>query len=197
MSTNEERGERSKAGGASGSGDDSPCQGGEGQSLSEPPAPLPPLHTTLLLFLFFFLNPTPALFTLGFEVDCELYLLIPIVTVAYAYFAMHMGFFPPPHPPLPAPSPSARCPWQPAVTGGRVLIGDVSLCTEPVANTFVAVFAERLQIDGYCCGSFIRLEKAAALLTGGLCVKGVKTSPLDGQIDNYKRYILVQLSRKT
>lgn len=30
------------------------------------------------------------MFTLCFEVDCKLYLLIPIVTVAYTHFTMHM-----------------------------------------------------------------------------------------------------------
>lgn len=58
------------------------------------PLPLSP-PTPRFFFSFFFWNPTPALFTLGFEVDCELYLLIPIVAVAYAYFAMRMFFFSP------------------------------------------------------------------------------------------------------
>lgn len=173
MSTNEERGERSKAGGASGSGDDSPCQGGEGQSLSEPPVPP---STPRFLSLFFFFKPNTGFVHLGLwsrlrtlSPNSNCHSCLRLLCHAHVFFPIHLFL----------PSPSARCPWQPAVTGGRVLICDVSLCTEPVADTFVAVFVQRIQIDGCCCGPFICLEKAAALLTGGLCVKGVKTSPLD------------------
>lgn len=50
----------------------------------------------LLLLLTF--NPTWALFTLCFEADCKLHVLISLVTVAYTYFNHRCVF----HPPLPA-----------------------------------------------------------------------------------------------
>lgn len=149
------------------------------------PSSPPPHHA--FSFSFFFLNPTSALFTLGFEVDCVLYLLIPIVTVAYAYFAMHMFFFPPS---------TSSCPLS---------LRQVSVATghhgRPCANLWCQ-FMHRACCQ-YICRRFRRaasnwrlllwtFHSSAALLTDGLRVKGVKTSPLDGQIDNYKRYILAE-----
>lgn len=79
---------------ASGGGD-WPHRRGEGQSLYELPCHPPPFSFLLLLLTF---NPTWALFTLCFEADCKLHVLISLVTVAYTYFNYRCVF----HPPLPA-----------------------------------------------------------------------------------------------
>lgn len=68
---------------ASGGGD-SPRRGGEGQSLSAHSSSPSALLFSFLPLLTF--NPTWALFTLCFEADCKLHVLISLVTVAYAYF---------------------------------------------------------------------------------------------------------------
>lgn len=64
----------------------------------------PSSSSSLLTF-----KPTWALFTLRFEADCKLHVLISLVTVAYAYFN-HAHVF---HPPLPALS-LCCCLWLPA-----------------------------------------------------------------------------------
>lgn len=127
MSTNEEEA-RSKAAAEPLAVKNSPCQGGEGQSLSQAPAHLPPS-------LRAFYNPAPALFTLCFEVDCKLYLLIPIVTVAYTHFTMHMFSI---HLLLPSHA-AAACGNQPVTVRGAMLIRGGSLYTKPLGETFVTV----------------------------------------------------------
>lgn len=105
---------------------DSPCQGGEGQSLSKASAHLP--HS-----LQAFQKPALALFTLRFEVDCKLYLLIPIATVAYAHFTMHMFSI---H--LSRPT-RAQLPLGTNRWTGTMLICDGSIYTKILAETFVTV----------------------------------------------------------